>query len=151
MSTTTRLTKEPPSRFMGVSNRMSRPLGLKKNTARTRPPFPSAPLPRPRKKSLAAALLLCLITTAAFSNTPNPTPTQRGQWTVVVKGMSCPLCANNIEKQIRRVIPDATVKIDLGTGSVEVRSNSSPLDAALKIRRAVISAGFTPGEVSPAQ
>jgi copper chaperone CopZ len=62
--------------------------------------------------------------------------------------MSCPLCAKNIEKQILRVIPAASVKIDLGTGAVEVRSSTPPLDAASKIRLAIISAGFTPGEVS---
>lgn len=66
-----------------------------------------------------------------------------------MKGMSCPLCAKNIEKQILRSIGPATVKIDLGEGVVVVRPEAPPAATAAKIRGAVVAAGFTVEKVAP--
>lgn len=43
-----------------------------------------------------------------------------------VKGMMCGGCASSVEKAIKRVDADATVKIDLPSGKVSVDTNADP-------------------------
>ncbi len=64
-------------------------------------------------------------------------------YTLTVKGMSCPNCANNITHELESLAGVEFVQIDMGAGKVTVHSNSSLPDAFL-LEEAVRSAGFTP-------
>jgi len=62
---------------------------------------------------------------------------------VWVNGMGCPLCATNVDQQLRRVRGVEAVKINLGTGivSVSLDPKLTPPEAALA--QAVRDSGFT--------
>lgn len=70
-------------------------------------------------------------------------------WRAEVLGMSCPLCSNNIEKQLRRDRNVSKVVVDLGTGNVTVNYTNKDLNARESIKRAIENAGFTVKEVEP--
>ena len=55
---------------------------------------------------------------------------------LTVKGMTCQGCVNAVTRVIKRVDPEATVRIDLASGRVEALT-SSPVDDLAK----AISAG----------
>ena len=65
---------------------------------------------------------------------------------MTVHGMSCPLCATNVDKQLLRVRGVHSVEVDLSTGAVTmlVSEVSPPTDAQLM--RAVEESGFTVAE-----
>lgn len=60
-----------------------------------------------------------------------------------VRGMSCPLCANNIDKQLLRVPGVEKVAVNLGNGEVHVRLAASPRPTAEQLTRAIERSGFT--------
>jgi copper chaperone CopZ len=62
--------------------------------------------------------------------------------TLVVHGMGCPLCANNVDKQLLKIAGVRSVDVDLGTGSVKVRyAGAAPTKA--RLARAVADSGYT--------
>lgn len=63
--------------------------------------------------------------------------------TMVVHGMSCPLCATNVDKQLLRVHGVTGVFANLQDGRIDVAVNPTdpPTEAALA--HAVIESGFT--------
>ena len=65
---------------------------------------------------------------------------------MTVHGMSCPLCATNIDKQLLKVKGVHSVDVDMSTGRVTmaVSEISPPSDAELA--RAVEESGFTLAE-----
>lgn len=69
-------------------------------------------------------------------------------WLAEVSGMSCPLCANNIEKQLKRDRDVGSVVVDLGAGTVKVVYLQGKPSAEWLIRKAIERAGFTVGNVS---
>jgi copper chaperone CopZ len=85
---------------------------------------------------------------ALGSSLPNP-ETSSDAWVAVVKGMSCPLCSNNIEKQLSRIKGVDSVKIDLSTGRIIIRFSSPVSKMENVIQKAIKRAGFTVGAVSP--
>lgn len=75
----------------------------------------------------------------------------------VVNGMGCPLCANNVEKQLRSVPGVERVTINLGTGIVAATLSPSNPPSQAVLERAVRDSGFTlvssqmPADAEPSQ
>lgn len=63
--------------------------------------------------------------------------------TLWVKGLSCPLCANNIDKQLKRVPGVTEVRVDLGDGKVSVSLAAADRPSRNALARAVHASGFT--------
>lgn len=63
--------------------------------------------------------------------------------TLHVKGLSCPLCATNIDKQLARVPGVQTVHADLATGEVYVEFDAKQRPSPAALARAVVDSGFT--------
>jgi len=93
--------------------------------------------------ALALAVVLVGCRSAATRPTDSPRPDDGPGVTLWVKGMSCPLCASNVEKQLMRVPGVTRVRIDLGSGAVRaaLRTGTTPSEAEL--RAAVNASGFT--------
>ncbi len=68
--------------------------------------------------------------------------------TLVVKGMSCPNCATNVDKQLLALRGVSSAEVNLGTGEVVVGFSAfeeAPSDAAL--RGAIVDSGYTLGSI----
>ena len=57
--------------------------------------------------------------------------------------MSCPLCANNIDKQLLRVSGVNRVKVNLDTGEVFVSMSASSPPSSEQLSHAITQSGFT--------
>ena len=65
-----------------------------------------------------------------------------GTVTLVVHGMGCPLCANNVDKQLLKIAGVRKVDVNLGSGSVKVQyAGNAPTKAQLA--KAVADSGYT--------
>lgn len=60
-----------------------------------------------------------------------------------VEGMSCPLCANNIDKQLLDIRGVEDVVINLGTGEVRVALSPANPPSREDLSRAIERSGFT--------
>jgi len=67
--------------------------------------------------------------------------------TLVVHGMSCPLCANNVDKQLLDVKGVKNVRVDMGTGEVLVELIPGVVVTRDQLAGAVDRSGFTLAEV----
>lgn len=77
---------------------------------------------------------------AALTDTaPIDSPTA----TLVVHGMGCPLCANNVDKQLLAVPGVQRVNIDLGNGEVKVHLAETGRPTKAQLARAITESGFT--------
>lgn len=63
--------------------------------------------------------------------------------TMYVKGMSCPLCANNIDKQLLAVGGVEKVTINLGKGTVIARLMPINPPTRAQLEKAISESGFT--------
>lgn len=63
--------------------------------------------------------------------------------TLVVHGMGCPLCANNVDRQLLAVSGVEDVRVDLGNGAVTVVLADSGRPTMAQLARAVDDSGFT--------
>ncbi len=63
--------------------------------------------------------------------------------TLWVSGMSCPLCANNIDKQLMQVKGVSSVSVDLGSGRVVVQTPGDTKPSRKELARAIRQSGFT--------
>jgi len=68
-----------------------------------------------------------------------------------VNGMGCPLCANNVDRQLRRLDGVERVTVDLGTGLITAHLTEGARPSRQQLERAVTNSGFTlvRAEVSP--
>jgi len=69
---------------------------------------------------------------------------------VRVKGLACPFCAFNVEKRVKTldgVDKKARIQVSIETGWVHVPWNGKPFHLKT-FRKAIVEAGFTPGEVT---
>lgn len=104
-------------------------------------------------KSLSiAGLLLLAITLVGCATTGStakaPLDPAHADAQVMVKGMSCPQCANNIKDIMERVDGIDQARVDLGAGRVLIAFADNTDIGEDEIVLAVKDAGFTPGEVS---
>jgi copper chaperone CopZ len=67
--------------------------------------------------------------------------------TLVVHGMSCPLCANNVDKQLLTVPGVQSVNVNMGTGEVKVSLAPNAGVTKARLAKAVDDSGFTLAEV----
>lgn len=79
-------------------------------------------------------------TTYALSSTE---PLTADAATLTVRGLGCPLCAHNIDKQLLGVAGVQRVSVDLGTGTVEVGLGGPRRPSPADFAEAVERAGFT--------
>ncbi len=70
-------------------------------------------------------------------------PISAASATLWVKGLSCPLCANNIDKQLKRVSGVDNVRVDLGEGKVNVKLADAGRPTRRELAKAVEQSGFT--------
>ena len=69
--------------------------------------------------------------------------------TIDAKGMSCPLCASNIDRRMQKLDGVSWTKSDLGKGQVSVGlDEDTPAPSADELFQAVNDAGYTAGEVT---
>jgi len=80
------------------------------------------------------------INSAAFRD---ESPITADSATLIVHGMSCPLCANNADKKLRDVPGVGNVAIDMGSGKVSVVFSGKEHPSRAQLARAVKDAGFT--------
>ncbi|MCC5846032.1 MAG: heavy-metal-associated domain-containing protein [Verrucomicrobia bacterium] len=66
---------------------------------------------------------------------------------LVVFGLSCPLCASNLETQFRRIPGVAGHQTDLDSGIIHVQVRQGAFVQTEALRRAVADAGFTLREI----
>jgi copper chaperone CopZ len=62
---------------------------------------------------------------------------------MLVHGMSCPLCAKNVDIELRRIKGVSMVEADLGEGFVYVTLDGSAPVTRGQLARAVNDSGFT--------
>lgn len=64
--------------------------------------------------------------------------------TIYATGLSCPLCASNVDIQLKRVAGVKSTQIDLGSGAIIVElDQSKPRPANEQLAEAVRDGGFT--------
>lgn len=68
---------------------------------------------------------------------------------LTVHGLSCPLCSNNLDGQLRRIDGVEEATIDLKTGAVSVRLAEAHSVSRADLARAVEDAGFTLRKIDP--
>lgn len=91
----------------------------------------------------AALLAACASPMDDPAATTSASQNYSSSYTLTVKGMSCPNCANNITHELKGLLGVEHVQIDMGAGKVTVHSNSA-LPEAFLLEDAVRAAGFTP-------
>lgn len=77
----------------------------------------------------------------------DPGPITGSSATLIVHGMSCPLCANNVDKQLMAIPGVESVNVDMGSGEVKVALATQPRVTRAQLARAVDASGFTLMEV----
>lgn len=91
------------------------------------------------------------ISTTAGPTTASPTPgvpipaagTSSPTALVWVNGMGCPLCANNVDQQLKALRGVEDVTINLGTGLVQVALSPTTPPTEAQLAKAVQNTGFT--------
>mgnify|MGYP000860124611 CR=1 FL=1 len=68
---------------------------------------------------------------------------------IVVHGLSCPLCSNNLDGQLKRIPGVESATIDLKSGAVTVRMAENHAVTREDLARAVERAGFTLKAIQP--
>ena len=94
-------------------------------------------------KTLLTFMFCALLTACTTTQTGDSfQPLDASKAILTLRGMSCPLCANNVDGRLKKVDGVETVNIDLETGNVTVDFGSvAPTRAQLET--AVKEAGFT--------
>jgi copper chaperone len=70
-------------------------------------------------------------------------PIKGGRAVLTVFGMSCPLCANNVDKVLLDVPGVTGVSVDMGTGRADVSLDSKTPPTRRMLEDAVARSGFT--------
>lgn len=104
--------------------------------------------------ALPAILSIALLSGCAGTSKPGPAamadaavPINGSSATLVVHGMSCPLCANNVDKQLLTVPGVMSVNVDMGSGEVKVAFAPKARVTKAQLAKAIDSSGFTLVEV----
>lgn len=70
-------------------------------------------------------------------------PIAAGSATLYVNGLGCPLCATNVDKQLKRVPGVDQARVDLGEGRILLKFSSGTHPSEQQLVKAVTDAGFT--------
>lgn len=81
--------------------------------------------------------------TASVTGATDDSPITASIAVLSVNGMSCPLCANNIEKQMKRLDGVTKVTVDLGAGTVRVDLPGAKKPSRKQLADAIHNSGFT--------
>ena len=95
------------------------------------------------KKLIPILLTLLLV---ACTTTPTGTGealTGYSKTILILHGMSCPLCSNNVDGRLSKVPGIETVNINLETGKVTATFSANQPPTREQIERAIKEAGFT--------
>lgn len=71
------------------------------------------------------------------------TPVSAPSATLTVYGLSCPLCANSSDQQLKKIEGVRDVAIDLGEGKIRVGIAPGATPTKARFARAIKDAGFT--------
>ncbi|MBY0113519.1 MAG: heavy-metal-associated domain-containing protein [Phycisphaerales bacterium] len=71
------------------------------------------------------------------------TPLESGSLKLYMNGLSCPLCATNVDQQIDDLPGTSDVKVDLRTGIVTVRVEGAERPSPKQLAEAADQAGVT--------
>ncbi len=104
--------------------------------------------------SIAGAVLVaavCIVLAGCQSGAPGTAPATAFSQTpivatdVVVKanGLSCPLCASNIDSTLKKIPGVASVSIDLEKGEIRIGLTGGVRPSKARLAKAVKDAGFT--------
>ena len=63
--------------------------------------------------------------------------------TLIVYGMGCPLCANNVDKELLSVPGVSSAVIDMGNGTVKLTFTEGNRPTPNRLAQSVKNAGFT--------
>ena len=103
-----------------------------------------------KKLSMISGLLLAalLLNGCATTQTAAASTDWEDEWVdqhvdLVVHGLSCPLCATNLDQQVKRIDGVRDSWIDLDTGRLRVEVEEGALVPVKDLARAVDQAGFT--------
>ena len=105
---------------------------------------------------VSSSLLLCLTVlggcAAAPASGPSSSPAAAADAsepitgntaTLIVHGMSCPLCANNVDKQLRSIRGIQTVHVNMGTGEATITLAPNARVTKAQLAKAIDGSGFT--------
>lgn len=79
--------------------------------------------------------------------TDSTSPLTGSSATLVVQGLSCPLCATNIDKTLARVPGVQAVAVDLSRGEVRLTLAADTKPTRAQLAQAVRDSGFTLAEI----
>lgn len=97
----------------------------------------------------SCAVVAACSSDSASSSSPAPVtassaaPLPGESATLTVQGLSCPLCASNVDKQLLKVAGIQDVSVDLGAGLVKVRFDPAQAPSEATLRKAVEDSGYT--------
>jgi copper chaperone CopZ len=73
----------------------------------------------------------------------DPTPIRTPTATMAVHGLSCPLCASNVDKQLLRMPGVESVSVDLYDGKLNIRVSQDAPPTRGDLAKAIHESGFT--------
>ncbi len=88
----------------------------------------------------------CSSTQPAYERNPefnDSQPLAASAATLTVEGLSCPLCASNIDKQLMEVEGVESVRVNLSSGQVQLALKDNPRPSRRALADAVDRSGFT--------
>lgn len=83
------------------------------------------------------------VTAAELREAQSRTPIAASGAVLYVNGLGCPLCASNVDKQLKRVPGVADIAVDLSVGRVTLGFKDGPHPSPYILGEAVADAGFT--------
>lgn len=84
-----------------------------------------------------------VITAADTQAVQSTAPLSSDRALLHVRGLSCPLCASNIDVQLKRIDGVENVAVDLGNGTVDLSMKGEPRPSPKALADVIDRAGFT--------
>ncbi len=91
---------------------------------------------------------IALVLIAVFWLSNIAWPADQEVWDVSVTGLACPFCAYSVEKSLNKLSGVDSVTVDLAANQVRVVMKAEHTADLKQINKAIVNAGFTPGDAS---